>query len=163
MAPQPTSQPATQKEQAAYEKKQNVPWSRIPQDQQVDQRFGSNKYVSYDYADRAYKDLSVTKGKGFTKEKNKKKRGTSQKLAEQRDWEREAPRNLSLSPGSEGFSSLNDFPPFRNEKFMGLKDDTFAFMSDRGFNSTSGRFSFSSLSSHLPCCALILSRLDARE
>ncbi|KPI34830.1 uncharacterized protein AB675_4885 [Cyphellophora attinorum] len=38
--------------------------------------FLSNKYVSYDYADRAYKDLSVTRGKGFTKEKNKKKRGS---------------------------------------------------------------------------------------
>jgi SRP40, C-terminal domain len=36
----------------------------------------SNKYQSYDYADRAYKDLSVTRGKGFTKEKNKKKRGS---------------------------------------------------------------------------------------
>ena len=36
----------------------------------------SNKYQNYDYADRAYKDLSVTKGKGFTKEKNKKKRGS---------------------------------------------------------------------------------------
>jgi hypothetical protein len=36
----------------------------------------SNAYVSYDYADRAYKDLSVTRGKGFTKEKNKKKRGS---------------------------------------------------------------------------------------
>lgn len=36
----------------------------------------SNTYVSYDYADKAYKDLSVTRGKGFTKEKNKKKRGS---------------------------------------------------------------------------------------
>ena len=36
----------------------------------------SNKYKSYDYADRAYNDLSVTRGKGFTKEKNKKKRGS---------------------------------------------------------------------------------------
>ncbi|RMZ90933.1 hypothetical protein DV736_g1823, partial [Chaetothyriales sp. CBS 134916] len=36
----------------------------------------SNAYRSYDYADRAYKDLSVTRGKGFTKEKNKKKRGS---------------------------------------------------------------------------------------
>jgi hypothetical protein len=31
--------------------------------------------VSYDYADKAHQDLIVTKGKGFTKEKNKKKRG----------------------------------------------------------------------------------------
>ena len=36
----------------------------------------SNKYKNYDYADKAYKDLSVTRGKGFTKEKNKKKRGS---------------------------------------------------------------------------------------
>ncbi len=36
----------------------------------------SNKYQSYTYADKAYKDLSVTRGKGFTKEKNKKKRGS---------------------------------------------------------------------------------------
>jgi SRP40, C-terminal domain len=36
----------------------------------------SNQYQSYEYADKAYKDLSVTRGKGFTKEKNKKKRGS---------------------------------------------------------------------------------------
>jgi len=36
----------------------------------------SNAYQSYEYAERAYKDLSVTRGKGFTKEKNKKKRGS---------------------------------------------------------------------------------------
>lgn len=36
----------------------------------------SNAYRSYDYAERAYQDLSVTRGKGFTKEKNKKKRGS---------------------------------------------------------------------------------------
>jgi hypothetical protein len=36
----------------------------------------SNDYMSYAYADRAFQDLSVTRGKGFTKEKNKKKRGS---------------------------------------------------------------------------------------
>ncbi|KAL9115208.1 MAG: hypothetical protein Q9227_001002 [Pyrenula ochraceoflavens] len=36
----------------------------------------SNAYQSYNYADRAYQDLSITRGKGFTKEKNKKKRGS---------------------------------------------------------------------------------------
>jgi hypothetical protein len=36
----------------------------------------SNDYVPYAYAERAWKDLSVTRGKGFTKEKNKKKRGS---------------------------------------------------------------------------------------
>ncbi|KAJ5545820.1 hypothetical protein N7494_003405 [Penicillium frequentans] len=35
-----------------------------------------NEYIAYAYADRAYADLSVTRGKGFTKEKNKKKRGS---------------------------------------------------------------------------------------
>ena len=44
--------------------------------QNGDDDYLSNKYVSYDYADRAYQDLSVTRGKGFTKEKNKKKRGS---------------------------------------------------------------------------------------
>lgn len=67
--------PASKKEVAIAEKKKQVPFSRIPQDQKVDPRFASNEYVSYDYADRAYRDLVVTKGKGFTKEKNKKKRG----------------------------------------------------------------------------------------
>ncbi|KAI7320690.1 hypothetical protein KC315_g9358, partial [Hortaea werneckii] len=57
-------------------KKQNVPFSRIPADTKVDPRFSSNDYVPYDYANRAYQDLIVTKGKGFTKEKNKKKRGS---------------------------------------------------------------------------------------
>ncbi|KAK5173398.1 jun-like transcription factor [Saxophila tyrrhenica] len=68
--------PAT-KENVKKLKKEAVPFSRIPADQKVDPRFSSNNYVPYDYADRAYQDLSVTKGKGFTKEKNKKKRGES--------------------------------------------------------------------------------------
>jgi len=42
----------------------------------VDESYVDNTYQSYEYADRAYKDLSVTRGKGFTKEKNKKKRGS---------------------------------------------------------------------------------------
>ena len=41
-----------------------------------DNSYLSNKYQSYGYADKAYKDLSATRGKGFTKEKNKKKRGS---------------------------------------------------------------------------------------
>lgn len=36
----------------------------------------SNRYQTNSYADKAYHDLSVTRGKGFTKEKNKKKRGS---------------------------------------------------------------------------------------
>ncbi|KAF2137593.1 uncharacterized protein K452DRAFT_235642, partial [Aplosporella prunicola CBS 121167] len=42
----------------------------------VDPRFASNKYVPYDYANLAHQRLIVTKGKGFTKEKNKGKRGS---------------------------------------------------------------------------------------
>jgi len=52
-----------------------VPFSRIPANQKVDPRFSSNAYIPNDYSERAFQDLSVTKGKGFTKEKNKKKRG----------------------------------------------------------------------------------------
>lgn len=36
----------------------------------------SNEYQSYEYANKAYKDLSVTRGKGFKREKDKKKRGS---------------------------------------------------------------------------------------
>jgi len=57
-------------------KKVNVPFSRIPKDIKVDDRLASNKFVDYDYARKAHEDLIVTKGKGFTKEKNKKKRGS---------------------------------------------------------------------------------------
>lgn len=53
----------------------NEPFSRIPKDTKVDPRLSSNKYIPYDYAQQAHEDLSVTKGKGFTKEKNKKKKG----------------------------------------------------------------------------------------
>jgi hypothetical protein len=42
----------------------------------VDPRLASNAFVPYDYAQKAHQDLIVTKGKGFTKEKNKKKRGS---------------------------------------------------------------------------------------
>ena len=57
-------------------KTQNAPFQRISKDTVVDPKLASNAYVPYDYADRAHKDLSVTRGKGFTKEKNKKKRGS---------------------------------------------------------------------------------------
>ncbi|KAK8184724.1 SRP40, C-terminal domain-containing protein, partial [Phyllosticta paracitricarpa] len=55
---------------------QNEPFSRIPKDQYVDPKFASNKYVPYDYANAAHERLIVTRGKGFTKEKNKGKRGS---------------------------------------------------------------------------------------
>jgi hypothetical protein len=51
-------------------------FQRIKADTKVDPKLASNAYVSYDYADRAHADLIVTKGKGFTKEKNKKKKGS---------------------------------------------------------------------------------------
>lgn len=56
-------------------KKNNTPFSRIPQDVKIDEKLASNAYVPYDYAEKAHQDLIVTKGKNFTKEKNKKKRG----------------------------------------------------------------------------------------
>jgi len=68
-------------------KKENAAFSRIPADIKVEAKFASNAYVPYDYADRAYQDLSVTKGKGFTKEKNKKKRGKSSVLQSSADGE----------------------------------------------------------------------------
>jgi hypothetical protein len=57
-------------------KVQNEPFSRIPKGIKVDPRFASNEYVPIGYSQRAHEDLIVTKGKGFTKEKNKKKRGS---------------------------------------------------------------------------------------
>ncbi|KAL8710746.1 MAG: hypothetical protein Q9220_004764 [cf. Caloplaca sp. 1 TL-2023] len=51
-------------------------FTRVPTTTTVPPAFASNAYRPYDYADRAHQDLSVTKGKGFTKEKNKKKRGS---------------------------------------------------------------------------------------
>ncbi|MCJ1288557.1 hypothetical protein MMC34_000085 [Xylographa carneopallida] len=60
---------------AKVPKKTNTPFSRIPQDTKVDPKLASNAYVPYDYAEKAHQDLVVTKGKGFTKEKNKKKKG----------------------------------------------------------------------------------------
>ena len=57
-------------------KKTNTPFKRVPSDTKVDEKLASNKYVPYDYANKAHQDLSVTRGKGFTKEKNKKKKGS---------------------------------------------------------------------------------------
>ena len=61
---------------AKFSKNKNTPFQRVPHDTRVDPKMASNAYRSYDYADRAHQDLSVTRGKGFTKEKNKKKRGS---------------------------------------------------------------------------------------
>ena len=66
------SEPSAKKARKAT----NTPFQRVPESIKTDPRLVSNAYVPYDYADRAYRDLINTKGKGFTKEKNKKKRGS---------------------------------------------------------------------------------------
>ena len=65
----------TPKEKKPHKGAQPTPLAALSAGAQKEE-YLSNDYVSYDYADRAYKDLSVTRGKGFTKEKNKKKRGS---------------------------------------------------------------------------------------
>ncbi|KAK4500530.1 hypothetical protein PRZ48_008719 [Zasmidium cellare] len=119
--------PTTKKQTAAEAKKQVVPFSRIPVDQKVDPRFASNEYVSYDYADRAHRDLIVTKGKGFTKEKNKKKRG------------KQIPVRYSTSPSpsfDKGDFDDDDF----DDNIFGFKDDLWDFCAGAGFNPMSGRW-----------------------
>ncbi|KAG9517458.1 hypothetical protein KCV07_g6211, partial [Aureobasidium melanogenum] len=74
-AEQQVAVPATE-ENLKRAKKENVPFSRIPKDQFVDPRLASNAFVPYDYAQRAHEALIVTKGKAFTKAKNKGKRGS---------------------------------------------------------------------------------------
>lgn len=54
----------------------STPFQRVPKDTRVETKLASNAYIPHDYGERAHQDLSVTKGKGFTKEKNKKKRGS---------------------------------------------------------------------------------------
>ncbi|KAJ1810501.1 jun-like transcription factor [Coemansia sp. RSA 2598] len=61
----------------------NVPFCRIKPEDVVyaDDRLKDNRYVSKggvdnDFGYKAHMDLIVTRGKGFTKEKNKKKRGS---------------------------------------------------------------------------------------
>lgn len=63
------------KQKKKHEGARPTPLAALSQDGPNDAHI-DNKYQSYEYADRAYKDLSVTRGKGFTKEKNKKKRGS---------------------------------------------------------------------------------------
>lgn len=74
-AEQQVAVPATD-ENIKRAKKENVPFSRIPKDQYVDPRLVSNAFVPYDYAQKAHEALIVTKGKAFTKAKNKGKRGS---------------------------------------------------------------------------------------
>ncbi|KAK0709630.1 SRP40, C-terminal domain-containing protein [Lasiosphaeria miniovina] len=53
-----------------------TPFSRVRKDIQVDPRLASNAYAGHEWGQKAHEDLIVTKGKGFTKEKNKKKKGS---------------------------------------------------------------------------------------
>jgi hypothetical protein len=132
--------PAT-KENVKKLQKEQVPFSRIPTDTKIDPKFSSNRYVSYDYADRAYNDLSVTKGKGFTKEKNKKKRGTSNTNTRPTKpaWERRLESEYAglLDDPEPDFMESDGFDDFNP---LGFKSDTWDFMSGCGFNPMTGRF-----------------------
>ncbi|KXS95703.1 hypothetical protein AC578_829 [Pseudocercospora eumusae] len=108
-------------------KKKQVPFSRIPADQYVDPRFASNEYVSYDYADRAYQDLVVTKGKGFTKEKNKKKRGKNNSTHLRQTSARDRRSRMD-----EEFGSFED--DFSGGNAFGFKEDLWDFCAGVGFN-----------------------------
>ena len=57
-------------------RRDNSPFSRIPKDIKVDGHFAANLYMPNAANEQVYQDLRLTKGKGFTKEKNKKKRGS---------------------------------------------------------------------------------------
>ena len=114
--------PAT-KENLQKLKREQVPFSRIPTDTKIDPKFSSNKYVSYDYADRAYNDLSVTKGRGFTKEKNKKKRGMSTTTTTNKRRRLEAEyAGLLEAEFMESDGRLGDYNPF------GFPSDSWDFM-----------------------------------
>ena len=72
ISPKKLTVPKTKKK---HEGAKQTPLATLSADATEDS-YISNKYQNYDYAERAYKDLSVTRGKDFTKEKNKKKRGS---------------------------------------------------------------------------------------
>ena len=83
----------------------------------------------------------MTKGKGFTKEKNKKKRGTSiatkkkpRKSAAELDWEKDYLDAFSLSPSPHP----GDFGDMFDDNPLGFKEGTWAFMSGVGFNPMGG-------------------------
>ncbi|KAG0145195.1 hypothetical protein CROQUDRAFT_46122, partial [Cronartium quercuum f. sp. fusiforme G11] len=64
------------------QKKSNAPFRRVRAEEiQVDQRVADNGFLAKggaegSYGHKAHMDLIVTRGKAFTKEKNKKKRGS---------------------------------------------------------------------------------------
>jgi hypothetical protein len=57
-------------------KKDITPFSRVRKDVFVDPKFSDNSFAGHDWGRKAHEDLIVTRGKGFTKEKNKKKKGS---------------------------------------------------------------------------------------
>jgi hypothetical protein len=57
-------------------KKEMAPFSRVRKDVVVDPRLADNSFAGHDWGRKAHEDLIVTRGKGFTKEKNKKKKGS---------------------------------------------------------------------------------------
>jgi hypothetical protein len=71
----PEDEAATQDNRSS-KKPRNAAFQRIPRDTTVDPKLASNAYRFHDYGDRAHIDLSLTRGKSFTKEKNKMKRGS---------------------------------------------------------------------------------------
>ena len=48
----------------------------MPVDQAVGERFAAADFAGGEYAQRALQDLGATKGRSFTREKGKKKRGS---------------------------------------------------------------------------------------
>lgn len=73
--PDPTTFKQNNRGKNGGNRPQNEPFSRIKKDVYVDPNLTSNAYIEDGYGQRAHEDLIVTRGKGFTKEKNKKKRG----------------------------------------------------------------------------------------
>lgn len=78
LPPDPTTTRQNNRGKKAGERPQNVPFSRVPRDIAVEDKFRSNRFEdnAHGWGAKAHEDLIVTKGKGFTKEKNKKKRGS---------------------------------------------------------------------------------------
>lgn len=63
---------------AVPQKPRIEPFSRVNRNLEVEDKFKSNRFTdnAHGWGQKAHEDLIVTKGKGFTKEKNKKKRGS---------------------------------------------------------------------------------------
>ncbi|ORX90377.1 hypothetical protein K493DRAFT_230804 [Basidiobolus meristosporus CBS 931.73] len=79
----PNKRPAESDETPKSKRTPNTPFCRIKDEDVVfhDERLMDNTFMSKggslgSYGHKAHNDLIVTRGKGFTKEKNKKKRGS---------------------------------------------------------------------------------------